>query len=54
MNYEPVKVEFKGKITCDTLDEVEHVKKKLGDIYIASYKCKYPDITFYIVEFKEE
>ena len=51
---EPIVITFKGKRNFDTLAETKAFKKELGDKYRRTWKCEYPDITFYIVEFEEE
>lgn len=47
-------IEFSGKKTFDTLEDAVAFKHLLGDKYLRTYKCNYPDMTFYIVEYREE
>lgn len=51
---EPIIIEFKGKRSFDTLEEAKAFAKELGDRYLRIYRCRYPDLEFYIVEFKED
>lgn len=52
--FEPIIIEFKGKRSFDTYEEAKAFAKELGDRYLRTYKCRYPDLEFYIVEFKED
>lgn len=45
------KLVFEGYRSFDTLDEAEVFRKELGDRYLSTTECKYPDITFYIVQY---
>lgn len=51
---ESIVIEFKGKKSFDTLEEAKTFKKELGDRYLRTWKSIHPDMTFYIVEFKED
>ena len=42
---------FEGYKSFDTLNEVNAFKKELGDRYLRTTKCVYPDKTFYVVEY---
>ena len=50
----PFVIEFKGKKAFDTIEEAKAFKEELGDRYLRTYRCRYPDAEFYIVEFKED
>ena len=45
---------FRGKRTFDTLEEVKQFKNEIGNRYLRTYRCDYPDMSFYIVEFVED
>ena len=51
---EPIIIEFKGKRSFDTYEEAKTFAEEIGDRYLRTYKCRYPDLEFYIVEFKED
>lgn len=50
---EPIIIEFKGKKSFDSIKEAKQFKEELGDRYLRTWKCVYPDMTFYIVEYEE-
>ena len=45
---------FKGKRSFDTIAEAKAFRRELGDSYRRTWKCEYPDMEFYIVEFEED
>ena len=47
-------IKFKGKKSFDTYEKAEEFRKELGDKYLRTFKCTYPDAEFYIVEFNED
>lgn len=49
----PSQVKITGRKSFDTKSEAIIFKKMLGDKYKATYKIEYPDMTLYIVEYKE-
>ena len=42
------------RTTFDTLEEVRSFIKEIGNRYRATWKCEYPDVTFYIVGYMPE
>lgn len=42
---------FEGYKSFDTLEEAKSFKRELGNRYLRTRKCVYPDMTFYIVEY---
>jgi uncharacterized protein YhfF len=51
---EPIIIEFKGKKSFDNIKEAKQFKEELGDRYLRTWKSVHPDMTFYIVEYKED
>ena len=48
-------IQFEGKKSFDTFEEVSRFISQIGDKFIRAYQCKYPDgISFYIVEYETE
>lgn len=47
-------IKFKGKKSFDTVEKAKEFAESLGERYQRIYRCDYPDVTFYIVEFKED
>ena len=47
-------IEPTGRKTFDLLGDAVDFKWRLGDKYLRTFKCSYPDMTFYIVEYREE
>ena len=45
------KIVFEGRKSFDTLAEANAFAEELGDRYIQTIECVYPDMTFYIVEY---
>lgn len=50
---EKIIITIKGKRSFDTREEANEFKKSIGNKYKCMWECRYPDITFYIVEFHE-
>lgn len=44
-------ISFEGYKTFDTLEEARVFTNELGDRWICIRECRYPDMTFYIVEY---
>ena len=42
---------FEGFKSFDTFEEAMAFKEELGDRYLRTRKCIYPDLTFYVVEY---
>ena len=42
------------RTTFDTLEEVRSFIKEIGNRYMATWKCEYSDMTFYIVGYIPE
>ena len=42
---------FEGYKSFDTREEADKFTTELGDRFIRIIECKYPDLTFYIVEY---
>lgn len=42
---------FEGYKSFDTREEADEFVTELGDRFVRMTECKYPDLTFYIVEY---
>ena len=42
---------FEGYANFDTRKEADEFVRELGDRFIRMTECRYPDLTFYIVEY---
>ena len=45
------KIVFEGRKSFDTLKEANAFMEELGNRYLQTIECVYPDVTFYIVEY---
>ena len=42
---------FEGYRNFDTREEADSFRKEIGDRFLRMTECRYPDITFYVVEY---
>jgi hypothetical protein len=45
------KIIFEGRRSFDTIEEADVFIKELGNRYLRTIECIYPDMKFYIVEY---